>query len=76
MNNCNKDFDANVAYHELNIFVENFDLSLRPFLPNVNYGGNNGNMSTRIIPLIATKDISQGQELFSTYFSIVNKWKT
>ena len=73
VNNCNKEFPANVAYHELDVHVDNFDASLRPYLPNVNYGGNTVDLKVRIVPLIATKDIHQNEELFSTYFTIVNK---
>jgi hypothetical protein len=62
-----------VAYHEIDISVNNFNVRLRPFLPNVNFGGNFDDLKIRIIPLIATKDIEQGQELFSTYFTIINK---
>ena len=51
----------------------NFDFRLRPFLPNVNYTGIENNLETKVVPLIATKDISQGEELFSTYFTILNK---
>ncbi len=73
VNNCNKEFPANVAYHELNVHIDNFKTSHRPFLPNVNYGGNTDDLKVRIVPLIATKDIGQDEELFSTYFTIVNK---
>ena len=74
VNNCNKDFTSNVAYHEIDITVDNFNVRLRPFFPNVNYGGNSDDLNVRIIPLIATKDIEQGEELFSTYFTIMNKY--
>ena len=72
VNNCNKDFTSNVAYHEIDVFIDNFRLQLRPFLPTVNYGGNSEDLKVRIIPLIASKDIKEGQELFSTYFTIIN----
>lgn len=71
VNNCNNKLPANVAYHELNVSNKNFDFKLRPFLPNVNYSGNDEILSTRIVPLIATTNIVQGQELFSTYFTIL-----
>ena len=71
VNNCNGEFSANVAYHELNVSDKNFGFKLRPFLPNVNYSGNDEILSTKIVPLIATRDIGPGQELFSTYFTVL-----
>ena len=71
VNNCNGEFPANVAYHEFNVSNKNFDFKLRPFLPNVNYSGNDEMLSTKIVPLIATRNIDSGQELFSTYFTVL-----
>jgi hypothetical protein len=73
VNNCSKAFPANVVYHELSASNANFDRRLRLFLPNVNYGGQDDGLSVRVVPLIATKDLSEGQELFSTYFSVVEQ---
>ena len=63
---------ANVAYHELNLDLGEMDHRLRLFLPNIRYeslGVNSGTL--RLAPLIATRDVEAGEELFSSYFSMV-----
>eukprot|EP00095_Tigriopus_kingsejongensis_P007837 maker-scaffold1517_size37798-snap-gene-0.10 protein:Tk07837 transcript:maker-scaffold1517_size37798-snap-gene-0.10-mRNA-1 annotation:"predicted protein" len=66
----------NVTYHEMDLNPELFDPGLRILLPNIHYESETlGGMPKpiRIVPLIATKDITQGEELYSSYFSAVSK---
>ena len=63
--------DANVSYHEIELSSDNFDPLCLRFLPNVRYDSDSSTI--RIVPLIALRDINQGEEVLSSYFSLVNK---
>lgn len=67
VNNAN---DANVAYEELTLHPDTCHGILK-LLPNVNYDNSGGFQDLKIVPLIATRDIQQSEELFSTYFTLV-----
>ncbi|XP_059085938.1 SET domain-containing protein 9-like [Tigriopus californicus] len=67
-------YPSNVMYHELNIHPEEVDPRLRIFLPNIHYESTCGVRAKqiRLVPLIATKEINVGDELYSSYFSTVS----
>ena len=71
VNNRPSEAKANVCYEELNLhYMGNEDIVA--LLPNVPYGGLNVTSGClRLVPLIATKDINCGDELYSSYFSVV-----
>lgn len=72
VNNGNgREFPSNVAYHELELDSE-FDPGLRIHIPNVHYDSHDRE-ALRIVPLLATRDISEGEELYSEYFSTSKK---
>ena len=68
VNNQSSQFKANVMYEELNIHSDSF-LEVLSLLPNINYDSVVKDL--RLVPLIATRDILTGEELYSTYFSII-----
>ena len=69
VNNGSKGFPSNVAYHELNL-GSGFDPVLKIFLPNVHWESVELR-DLRIVLLLATRDIREGEELYSEYFSAV-----
>ncbi|XP_025110518.1 SET domain-containing protein 9-like [Pomacea canaliculata] len=76
VNNHNKDFPANVAYQEFDLPF-NFPFHLRQYLPNNFYSANVGDAGqqqrlTRLVVLVATRDIHCGEELLSSYFTVVH----
>ena len=71
VNNAPSEKDINVSYHELNLDLKSIDPYLRIFLPNVHYKSSNQEY-LRLVPLVAVRDIEAGEELFSSYFSIVD----
>ena len=69
-------FSANVTYHELDISLSEFEPRSRLFIPNIHYESvtlDGRSKDLRIVPLIATRDIEEGEELYSSYFSSVVK---
>ena len=68
VNNQSSQFKANVMYEELDIHCDSF-VEVLSLLPNINYDSLHRDL--RIVPLIATRDIQPGEELYSTYFSII-----
>ena len=50
-----------------------FPLHLRKFLPNVNFESSaiDGERPLRLVVLIAVRDIVEGEELLSSYFTIL-----
>lgn len=71
VNNETRDLMANVQYQEADIPLS-FPLELRKFLPIINYEGGYSEGVIRIVYLQATRDIVQGEELFSSYFTVFN----
>ena len=68
VNNQSQDYQANVMYEEINIHLDKCE-DVLSLLPNINYDSFMKNL--RLVPLIATRDIHTGEELYSTYFSII-----
>lgn len=69
VNNHTVECPANVVYRECNLDLPVPD-SLLQILPNVNFAGNSSNGYLRLVLLIAIKDITAGEELFSSYFTL------
>ena len=69
VNNQSSIHKANVSYEEINL-DSHTSQKILSLLPNINYESGIG-QHIRIVPLIALQDIHAGQELFSTYFSLV-----
>jgi len=62
---------ANVRYQELDL-PSDFPLLLRKFLPNIHYQGLvQSGLPLRLVMLQAVRDIEEGQELLSSYFTVV-----
>ncbi|XP_077580686.1 SET domain-containing protein 9 [Stigmatopora nigra] len=70
VNNCSDERPANVCYQELDL-PDGFPPELRRHLPNVNYGACWPG-PLRCVVLVALRDIEEGQELFSNYYTIVH----
>ncbi|KAL8594693.1 hypothetical protein ACOMHN_052425 [Nucella lapillus] len=75
VNNHNTENPPNVAYQEFDVPVD-FPLHLRQYLPNNFYGSTLDTPApeerrTRLVVLVATRDIECGEELFSSYFTVV-----
>ncbi|XP_076462208.1 SET domain-containing protein 9-like [Babylonia areolata] len=76
VNNHNKENPANVAYQEFDVPAD-FPLHLRQYLPNTFYSSSLDRLSpherlTRLVVLVSTRDIECGEELFSSYFTVVH----
>ena len=61
---------ANVRYQELEV-PPDFPLLLRKYLPNINYQPGQTGLPLRLVMLQAVCDIREGQELLSSYFTVV-----
>jgi|ERR1712076_522 len=81
INNANYEFHANVIYQELDIPLS-FPLQLLQCIPNINFSAplltrindaddDNDITVIRTVLLIALRDINEGEELFSSYFTEV-----
>ena len=72
MNNENTKHPCNVFYHEVNL-PNNFPMDLLKYVPNVNYEciATDGLRELRLVALIANRDIAAGEELFSSYITVV-----
>ena len=66
--------EANLAYTELDLPAD-FPLHLRKLLPSVNFAGSGeeGELGLRVVALVAVREVAQGQELLSSYFTLVNQ---
>ncbi|KAK2146734.1 hypothetical protein LSH36_587g01068 [Paralvinella palmiformis] len=71
VNNHNKDFPANVCYQECNLPTE-FALHLRQYVPNVFYRTPDMLQCVRMVALVSLREIAQGEELFSSYFTMIH----
>lgn len=75
VNNQSKEFPANVAYQEFSVPLD-FPFHLRQFLPNVFYTPHSAEDIThralRLVVLVSVRDIRVGEELFSSYFTVVH----
>ncbi|XP_066233683.1 SET domain-containing protein 9 isoform X1 [Saccopteryx leptura] len=70
VNNCSNDRPANVCYQEFDLPTV-FPVELKQYLPNIAYSWD-GQSSLRCVVLVALRDIRQGEELFSNYYTIVS----
>lgn len=70
VNNCSNEKSANVCYQEFDVPAE-FPVELRQYLPNVNYR-HDIQRPLRCVILVTLRDIQQGEELFSNYYTIVH----
>ncbi|GFR61476.1 SET domain-containing protein 9 [Elysia marginata] len=76
VNNHNKKYPANVAYQEFSVPYD-FPFHLRQYLP-VNFYSSilnvpeNVTRPLKIVALISLEEIHNGQELFSSYFTLVS----
>ncbi|XP_074057789.1 SET domain-containing protein 9 isoform X3 [Macrotis lagotis] len=70
VNNCSNDKEANVCYQEFDV-PELFPLEFKQYLPNIMYS-HDSQSPLRCVVLVALRDIQQGEELFSNYYTIIN----
>ncbi|KAM4614899.1 SET domain-containing protein 9 isoform 2-T2 [Polymixia lowei] len=70
VNNCTNERSANVCYQEYDV-PDAFPLELRQYLPNVNYS-HDAQRPLRCVVLVSLRDIREGEELFSNYYTIVH----
>uniref|UniRef100_A0A8D0HEF5 SET domain containing 9 n=1 Tax=Sphenodon punctatus TaxID=8508 RepID=A0A8D0HEF5_SPHPU len=70
VNNCSSDKAANVCYQEFDV-PECFPIELQQYLPNIRYR-HDIQSHLRCVVLVALRDIKQGEELFSNYYTIVS----
>ncbi|KGL79803.1 SET domain-containing protein 9, partial [Tinamus guttatus] len=70
VNNCSREKDANVCYQEFDV-PESFPVELKQYLPNIVYS-HDIQSHLRCVVLVTLRDIQQGEELFSNYFTVVN----
>ncbi|XP_029797068.1 SET domain-containing protein 9 [Suricata suricatta] len=70
VNNCSNDRAANVCYQEFDVPAV-FPIELKQYLPNIAYSCDKQS-PLRCVILVALRDISQGEELFSNYYTIVS----
>ncbi|XP_055968102.1 SET domain-containing protein 9 isoform X1 [Sorex fumeus] len=69
VNNCSNDRAANVCYQEFDVPAV-FPVELKQYLPNIAYSSDKQS-PLRCVVLVALRDIKQGEELFSNYYTIV-----
>lgn len=70
VNNCSNHRPANVCYQEYDV-PHRFPMELRRYLPNVNYSQGT-QRPLRCVVLVSLRDITEGEELFSNYYTIVH----
>ena len=72
VNNENSSNPANVTYQEIDVPLD-FPLHLRKFWANINFESSavDGEKYLRVVVLLALRDIHQGEELFSSYFTVI-----
>uniref|UniRef100_A0A3P9HJH4 SET domain containing 9 n=1 Tax=Oryzias latipes TaxID=8090 RepID=A0A3P9HJH4_ORYLA len=70
VNNCSNTKPANVCYQEYDV-PDTFPIELWQFLPNVNFS-QDARRPLRCVVLVSFRDIAEGEELFSNYYTIVH----
>ncbi|KAM6034623.1 SET domain-containing protein 9 isoform 3-T3 [Chlamydotis macqueenii] len=70
VNNCSHEKAANVCYQEFDVPVY-FPVELKQYLPNIVYS-HDIESHLRCVVLVTLRDIEQGEELFSNYYTVVN----
>ena len=63
------EWPANVAYQECDV-PEDFPMRLRSLLPYAQYAMGE-RVSSRIVCLVSTRHIQKGEELLSSYFTLI-----
>ena len=71
VNNCNpkKGLEPNIVYQEVDIAYDSWSHDKFSLLPNINYEMRG---SVKVVALVATKTVTEGEELFATYFTLVD----
>ncbi|XP_069632498.1 SET domain-containing protein 9 isoform X2 [Haliaeetus albicilla] len=69
VNNCSHEKAANVCYQEFDV-PGYFPVELKQYLPNIVYS-HDIESYLRCVVLVALRDIKQGEELFSNYYTVV-----
>ena len=75
VNNSPKTVTANVAYQEVDVPFKSIAPKLWKNLPNVWYGSGNiarENSFLRTVALVSVKEINEGEEVFSSYFTVIH----
>ncbi|KAM4639761.1 SET domain-containing protein 9-like isoform 2-T2 [Amazona ochrocephala] len=70
VNNCSHEKAANVCYQEFDVPAY-FPVELKQYLPNIVYSHDIESL-LRCIVLVTLRDIKQGEELFSNYYTVVS----
>ncbi|KAM9367539.1 SET domain-containing protein 9 [Phaethornis superciliosus] len=70
VNNCSHEKAANVCYQEFDV-PGCFPVELKQYLPNILYS-HDIESHLRCVVLVTLRDIKQGEELFSNYYTLVN----
>ncbi|XP_048224040.1 SET domain-containing protein 9 [Perognathus longimembris pacificus] len=70
VNNCSNNRAANVCYQEFDVPAV-FPIELKQYIPNISYNYNE-QRPLRCVVLVALRDINQGEELFSNYYTIIS----
>ncbi len=70
VNNCSNEWPANVCYQEYDV-PDKFPIEFYQYLPNVNYSQDT-QRPLRCVVLVSLRDITEGEELFSNYYTIVH----
>ncbi|XP_064632865.1 SET domain-containing protein 9-like [Lineus longissimus] len=75
VNNQTSGRPANVAYQEFDV-PHDFPFGLRKYIPNIYYNPSTPDKphrTTRTVLLVSLRDIEEGEELFSTYYTVVQR---
>lgn len=66
------DVPSNVAYQELELpdDFDRYNQVMRSLMPYASYDPSNG-LPSRVVALVATKDIPEGTEILSSYLTLV-----
>ncbi|KFP73522.1 SET domain-containing protein 9, partial [Acanthisitta chloris] len=70
VNNCSHEKAANVCYQEFDV-PGHFPVELKQYLPNIVYS-HDTESHLRCVVLVTLRDIKQGEELFSNYYTVVS----
>ncbi|NXV70556.1 SETD9 protein, partial [Atlantisia rogersi] len=70
VNNCSREKAANVCYQEFDV-PECFPVELKQYLPNIVYSHDIESL-LRCVVLVTLRDVKQGEELFSNYYTVIN----
>ncbi|XP_075344427.1 SET domain-containing protein 9 isoform X3 [Mycteria americana] len=70
VNNCSHEKAANVCYQEFDV-PGYFPVELKQYLPNIVYS-HDIESHLRCVVLVTLRDIKQGEELFSNYYTVVS----